>query len=131
MNLAQNQVTLIGYLGSDPEHFGEGERAGARFSLATTETFGREEERKERTDWHRIVAWNGTARACRHLARGDRLAVFGKLRTNDWTDEEGNARRTVEVQALDVHFLKVKAFAKGEPAEDEPPKKRTRRRKKA
>ena len=111
MNLVQNQVTLIGYLGKDPKALGTGEQAGMRFSLATSETFGPAENRTERTDWHTIVCWNGTAKGCQHLAQGDQVAVFGKLRNNNYTDEAGNEQRRIEVHAADIHFLKVKAFA--------------------
>lgn len=114
MNLVQNQVTLIGYLGADPTTMGEGDRAGARFDLATTERFGKGQDRKERTDWHRIVCWNGQAKSCAHLAKGDRVAVFGKLRSNSWEDSEGQRRYTVEVEARDIAFLNVKAFDRAE-----------------
>ncbi|MCP3957429.1 MAG: single-stranded DNA-binding protein [bacterium] len=110
MNQVQNQVTLIGYLGSDPEAIGNGENAGAKLNLATNEAFGRGEERKERTDWHDVVCWNGLVKSCEHLAKGDRIAVLGKLRSNSWQDQEGNARRSVEVHASDICFLRVKAF---------------------
>ncbi len=114
MNQVQNQVTLIGYLGKDPETIGKGENTGATFDLATREVFRSGEGRKDRTDWHRIVCWQGVARTCQHLAKGDRVAIFGKLRTNTWKDADGNARRAVEVHASDVHFIQVKAFAEGD-----------------
>lgn len=115
MNESQNHVSLIGYLGEDPQDLGEGERAGTSFSLATSETFGQGEEKKERTDWHRIVCWNGVATSSRYLAKGDHVAVFGKLRSNDWQDAEGNHRRSIEVHAADILFLRVRAFAEPEP----------------
>ena len=111
MNQVANQVTLIGRLGTGPELFGDGDRAGAKFDIATSEVYGRGEEKKERVDWHRIVCWGGLAQTCRHLAKGDQVAVFGKLRTNRWEDADGRARRSVEVVASDVGFLRVKSFA--------------------
>ena len=86
MNQVKNQVTLIGYLGDDPKSFGKDDRRGASFDLATNEKFG-PDEHQERTDWHRIVCWNGLANSCSPLAKGDQVAIFGKLRTNTWKDE--------------------------------------------
>ena len=63
-NRVTNQVTLIGRLGDDPTFFGENDRGAARFDLATNEVYGRGEARQERTDWHKIVCWNGPWRRC-------------------------------------------------------------------
>ena len=76
--------------------------------------YPRPKEKKKRVDWHRVVCWGGLAQTCRHLSKGDQVAVFGKLRTNRWEDAEGKARRTVEVVATDIGFLRVKSFAAGE-----------------
>ena len=108
MYKVSNQVTLIGRLGTDPKISGD-ENPRAYFSLATHEEFGRGEDRTERTDWHDIVCWRGLVKSCKHLAAGDRVAVAGKLRSQDWTDSSGHKRRSIEVQADDIVFLDVKA----------------------
>ena len=115
---ASNQVVLIGRLGDDPEFFGE-DGQGARFDLAINSSFMKDGERQERVDWPTVVCWNGLARSCRKLAKGDRVAVAGALRTRRWVDEDATNRRvfkTTEIHALDVEFLDVKSLreAKGE-----------------
>jgi single stranded DNA-binding protein len=115
---ASNQVVLIGRLGDDPEFFGE-DGQGARFDLAINSSFMKDGERQERVDWPTVVCWNGLARSCRKLAKGDRVAVAGALRTRRWVDEDATNRRvfkTTEIHALDLEFLDVKSLreAKGE-----------------
>jgi single-strand DNA-binding protein len=104
-----NQVTLIGRLGDDPTFFGE-EGQGARFDMATNESFMSGGERKQRVDWHTVVCWNGLVKSCQRLAKGDRVAVAGALRSRKWEDDDGKNRRVVEVHASSVEFLDVKAL---------------------
>jgi single-stranded DNA-binding protein len=74
MTHVTNQVTLIGNLGSDPKFFGNGENPGARFDLATNETFGSADERNQRTDWHQVICWGGlTSSASRSIGRPSAL----------------------------------------------------------
>ncbi len=116
-----NQVTLIGFLGSAPEPFTTTSGTdGARLSLATNETYTRGGERHERTDWHRITAWNGLARSCKHLGKGDQIAIRGKLRTQRWK-KDGETRTTVEVEAQEITFLRLQQQpgALSEPTEAE------------
>jgi single-stranded DNA-binding protein len=85
----------------------------------TVTSFTKDGERQERVDWPTIVCWNGLAKSCRQLAKGDRVAVAGVLRTHRWVDEDATHRRvvkTTEIHASDVEFLDVKARreAKGE-----------------
>lgn len=101
-----NQVTLIGNLGGDPEFFGDADRPGARFDLATNDSYGSGENRKERTDWHTIVCWGGLVKSCEHLGKGDKVALAGTLRSRIWEDD-GKKRRVTEVHASDLEFLKL------------------------
>ena len=105
----KNQVTLIGRLGDKPTFFGEDDRGGARFDVAVNESWGQDGERQERVDWFTVICWNGLVRSCEHLAKGDLVAVAGKLRTRDW-EHDGAKRRSVEIHAADVAFLDVKAL---------------------
>ena len=102
-----NKVILIGNLGRDPElRYTKSGSAVANFSLATTDTFTREGQREERTEWHRIVAWGKTAELCtQYLAKGRPVYVEGQLRTREWEDKEGHKRQTTEVHAQTVTFL--------------------------
>ncbi len=95
MSGSMNRVTLIGNLGADPEgHNTRDGRRIVRFSIATTETWkDRNGERQERTEWHRIVAYNGIGEiAERFLRKGSRVYVEGQLPTRKWTDAEGTER---------------------------------------
>jgi single-strand DNA-binding protein len=106
---ASNQVVLIGRLGDDPEFFGE-DGQGARFDLAINSSFMKDGERQERVDWPTVVCWNGLAKtSCQHLAKGDRVAIAGSLRSRMWEDDDGKSRRGVEVHASSVEFLNVKS----------------------
>ena len=103
-----NKVILIGNLGQDPElRYTQNGKAVTTFSIATNERFKtRDDEFRERTEWHRIVAWEGTAERCaRYLSKGNGCFVEGRLQTREWEDKEGVKRRTTEVVAQTVQFL--------------------------
>lgn len=108
MHRVINQVTLIGRLGNDPKSFGNKDRSGAKFNLATNETFGTGDDRRQKTDWHTIVCWGGLVKAAQVLTKGSLVAVAGKLRSNKFTDADGNDRWSVEVHASSIEFLDLK-----------------------
>ena len=98
-----NRVQLVGNLGNDPEV--RSTQAGKKIvtlSIATGErwTDANTGERRERTEWHRVVIFNeGLAKiAERYLTKGAKVLIEGKLATNKWTDKDGNDRYTTEVQ---------------------------------
>jgi single-strand DNA-binding protein len=101
-----NQVVLYGRLGADPEQ--KVSTSGteiARFSVATHRNIRDGDSWREETDWHRVVAFDRTARvAMDRLRRGDPVAVVGQLRQQSWTDKEGNRRKQTEVQASRICF---------------------------
>ena len=104
-----NKVILIGHLGHDPEvrYTQEGTAVG-NFRIATSEywTDRNSGERRERTEWHRIVVFGRMAENCgKYLAKGRQVFVEGRLQTREWEDKEGNRRFTTEVVALNVQFL--------------------------
>jgi single-strand DNA-binding protein len=97
-----NKVFLIGNLGKDPEV--RSSQAGDKivsFSLATSETWNDKAsgERKERTEWHRIVVFNTQIAdvAERFLKKGAKVYVEGQLQTRKWTDQDGAERYATEV----------------------------------
>ncbi|HEX5067723.1 MAG TPA: single-stranded DNA-binding protein [Myxococcota bacterium] len=103
-----NKVILIGNLGRDPElRYTQGGQAVANFTLATTERFpGKDGERQERTEWHRIVAWARTAELCaQYLSKGRSVYIEGRLQTREWENREGQKQRTTEIVAQTVQFL--------------------------
>ncbi len=103
-----NKIMLIGNLGRDPEiRYTQDGTPVANFSMATTDSYtDRGGIRQERTEWHNIVAWNRLAElAKRYLSKGRQVYVEGRLRTREWTDRDGNKRRTTEVVALQMVLL--------------------------
>ncbi len=104
-----NKVILVGNLGSDPEiRHTSGGQAVANFNLATNEqwTSKKTNERGERTEWHRIVAWGRLAEICsEYLHKGRQVYIEGRLQTRQWEDREGNKRYTTEVVAQVMQML--------------------------
>lgn len=102
-----NKVMLLGNLGRDPElRTTPGGQQVCQFSLATTETTGSGESRKEVTEWHRIVVWGKLAELCaRYLKKGRTAFIEGRIQSRDWQDKDGNKRTSVEIIASDVRFI--------------------------
>ena len=104
-----NKVMLIGNLGRDPEvRYTTGGTPVANFTMATTDRWNDpgSGERKERTEWHRIVVWGKQAEiAGEYLRKGRQVYVEGSLQTREWTDREGNKRQTTEIRAQRFQML--------------------------
>ena len=104
-----NKAILIGRLGSDPEvRYTPSGVAVANFNIATSEEWKDRDtgEKKERTEWHRIVAWSKLGEICgEYLAKGRQVYVEGRIQTRSWEDRDGNKRYTTEIVATDVQFL--------------------------
>ena len=97
-----NKVILVGNLGKDPEvrNTQDGTKI-VNLTLATSETWNDRAsgERKERTEWHRVVIFNDRVAdvAERFLKKGAKVYVEGSLQTRKWTDQSGQERYTTEV----------------------------------
>ena len=108
MNSLKNRVQLIGNLGKDPEvkSFDNGKKV-ARFTMATSDSYKKENgEKVTETQWHNIVAWNGTAGIVeKYLKKGNEVAIEGKLTSRSWEDKEGNKHYITEVVANEVLLL--------------------------
>ena len=103
-----NKVILIGNLGADPElRYTATGTAVANFRLATKEAWtGKDGNKEERTEWHRIVAWGRLGEICgEDLAKGKQVYIEGKLQTRSWEDRDGNKRYTTEVLAQTMQML--------------------------
>jgi single-strand DNA-binding protein len=103
-----NKVLLIGRLGGDPEvkTISSGQQV-ATLNIATSESWmGRDGQRQEKTEWHRVVAWGKLAELCgKYLAKGRQVYIEGRLQTRQWEDQQGNKRYTTEIVANNVQFL--------------------------
>ena len=97
-----NKVILVGNLGKDPEvrHTQSGSKI-VSFTLATSDTWNDRQsgERRERTEWHRVVIFNERAGdvAERFLRKGRKVYIEGELRTRKWTGQDGQEHYTTEV----------------------------------
>ncbi|MFZ1983462.1 MAG: single-stranded DNA-binding protein [Desulfatitalea sp.] len=117
-----NKVILVGNLGQDPEirYMADG-TAVANFSIATSETWKDKQsgEKKERTEWHRVVAWRTLGEICgKYLSKGRQVYIEGKLQTRSW-EKDGVTRYTTEIVASDVQFIggnRDESAGRGRPA---------------
>ncbi len=106
---------LIGNVGRDPEvRYLDGQGGNAKvaqFTLATTERYrDRNNELRENTEWHNIVAWRGNADVCeKYVRKGTQLYIEGRIRTRSWDDQTGNKRYTTEIIADTVQLLGKKS----------------------
>src|SRR3989344_8999182 len=103
-----NKVTLIGNLTRDPElRYTPTGAAVCTIGLATNRAWTTEAgEKKEETEFHRIIAWNKLAELCSQLlTKGRKIYIEGRLRTNSWTAADGTQRTTTEVVIEDMIIL--------------------------
>ena len=97
-----NKVILVGNLGRDPEvkSMQDG-RSMVNMSIATSENWRDRQsgERKERTEWHRVVIFNEKLAevAQKFVRKGSKVYIEGQLTTRNWTDQGGQERFTTEV----------------------------------
>ncbi|MBI2504301.1 MAG: single-stranded DNA-binding protein [Candidatus Latescibacteria bacterium] len=111
-----NKVILLGNLGADPEiRFTPAGTQVVTVSLATSDNWtDKNGERRERTEWHRLVLWRRLAEiAGQYLRRGSKVYVEGKLQTRSWEDVKGQRHYMTEVVVSDLQMLD----APGSPAE--------------
>ncbi len=123
MSRSLNKVSLIGNLGQDPEvrSIANGGRV-ANFSLATSRQWsGQGGDKQEKTEWHRIVAWNGKSGASgladlveKYVKKGDKLYVEGRIEYRSWQDKDGQTRYTTEIIANEIILLGGRGGAGGE-----------------
>ena len=104
-----NKVIIVGNLGNDPEMrtMPNGE-AVANISVATSESWTDKNtgERREVTEWHRIVFYRRQAEvAGQYLRKGSKVYVEGRLRTRKWQDQNGQDRYTTEIQGDVLQML--------------------------
>jgi single-strand DNA-binding protein len=114
-----NKVILVGRLGRDPElKYTPSGAPVATFSLATDESFkDRTGEKQERTEWHKIVAWNKLAEICgEYLTKGKLIYIEGSIRSKQWQDQAGNKRTSYEIIANQMQMLGSKGDSERAPS---------------
>ncbi len=109
-----NRVILVGNLGRDAElRYTPGGAPVATLSLATTEVFkDKEGQRKEQTEWHRVIVWGKTAESLNeYLTKGKQIYVEGRLQTRKWEEkgaepgDKPTTRYTTEIKADRIVLL--------------------------
>lgn len=103
-----NRVQLIGNLTRDPElRYTPNGSAVCSFSLATNRSWTTDTgEKKEESEFHRIVAWNKLAELCsQFLIKGRKVYVEGRLSTRNWQAQDGTQRSTTEIVIDDMILL--------------------------
>ncbi|MEK6627574.1 MAG: single-stranded DNA-binding protein [Bdellovibrionota bacterium] len=102
-----NKVIIIGRLGQDPEMkaIGQGTTV-TRLNVATSENWtGKDGQKQERTEWHRVVVWGKLAEICgKYLAKGRQVYVEGRLQTSSY-EKNGVKMYSTEIVATTVQFL--------------------------
>ncbi len=104
MNSLRNRVQLIGRLGNDPEirNLEKGSKM-ARLSLATNDTYYKDGQKTEETQWHNLVVWGRLSEVCeKHLKKGKEIAIEGKLQYRSWKDMEGRTRTNLEITVISM-----------------------------
>ena len=104
-----NHIALMGRLTHDPElRRTRNDIPVCSFSLACDRDYKSQDGDKE-TDFIDIVAWRGTAElVAKYLTKGRMTGVEGRLQLRDWTDKNGNKRRSAEILADRVYFVDAK-----------------------
>ncbi len=112
-DMSVNKVILIGNVGKDPDvrHL-DRNVVVANMVLATTErayTLQNGTQVPERTEWHNIVLWGGLAEVAeKYVHKGDRIYIEGKIRTNNYEDQNGIRRYRTEILAETMEMLSTK-----------------------
>lgn len=106
-----NKAILIGRLGKDPEiRYTQDGKAVANFTVATNEEWRDKNtgEKKERTEWHRVVAFGKLGEICgEYLSKGRLVYIEGRLQTRSY-EQDGVTKYTTEIVANDMQMLEAK-----------------------
>ena len=98
----------MGRLGQDPElRYTQTQMPVTTLNVATSEyKMGKDGQRQEMTEWHRIVVWGKQAENCnKYLKKGRAVFVEGKIQTRSWDDSSGQKRYATEIVATNVQFM--------------------------
>ena len=101
-----NHITIMGRLTRDPElRYTQSQTPVASFTLAVDRDFASRDGGERQTDFIDCVAWRQTGEfVSKYFTKGSMAVVAGRLQIRDWTDRDGNKRRTAEVVAENVYF---------------------------
>ncbi len=104
-----NKAIIVGNLGRDPEmRYMQDGTPVANLNIATSDEWKDKNtgEKRERTEWHRVVAFRRLAEICgQYLSKGRQVYIEGKIQTREWQDKDGNRRWTTEIVAQTMQML--------------------------
>ncbi|HSL20714.1 MAG TPA: single-stranded DNA-binding protein [Vicinamibacterales bacterium] len=118
-----NKVILVGNLGRDAElRYTPGGAPVAKVSVATTEVWNdKSGQKQEKTEWHSVDIWGKQAESLsEYLVKGKQVYIEGRLQTREWTDKDGNKRKTTDIRADRVVLLGGGGGGRGSYARTEP-----------
>ena len=123
MSGSVNKVILVGRLTRDPEARETGGGTIARLGLATNESWtDRNGQKQERTEFHNITAFGPLADTCaRYLSKGRQIYVEGSLQTDEYTDRDGNQRKSTGIKAKSIQFLSGGEQSQNQPRQSQRP----------
>ena len=103
-----NKVLLLGNLGNDPELKATAQSHVCSFSLATTESWTKDGQKQEQTEWHFITVWGKLAEHCAaYLKKGSKALVEGSIKNESYV-KNGEKKYTTKIVAQKVVFLDTK-----------------------
>lgn len=103
-----NKVQLLGRLGQDVDikYSQSSGSAIANFSLATSESYKKDDKWLEQTEWHKIIVFGSKAENCsKFLKKGSLVFLEGRLQTRTYKDKNGNEKHVTEIIANEIKFL--------------------------
>ncbi|ADG24318.1 single-stranded DNA-binding protein [Legionella pneumophila] len=108
MTASLNRVQLIGNLGADPKSIaGKDGQSFVTTTLATNESFKQNDEWQTRVEWHQLVLFGKLTKVTEYLKKGSQVYLEGKLRSNQWTDNEGKARQALSIVVSHIQLLSL------------------------
>lgn len=101
-----NHITIMGRLTRDPDlRYTQSQTPVTSFTLAVDRDYSSKDTGEKQTDFIDCVAWRSTAEfVSKYFSKGRMAVVSGRLQLRDWTDKDGNKRRSAEVVAENVYF---------------------------
>jgi single-strand DNA-binding protein len=102
-----NKVILVGRVGKDPEvRYLDNNVPVAKFSLATSESYKKDGQKVETTEWHNIVLWRGLAEVAeKYVRKGTLLYIEGKIKSRNWEDKDGKKHYATDIVGDNMTML--------------------------
>jgi len=105
-----NKVILVGNVGKDPEvRYLDNKMVVAKFSLATSDSFKKDGQKVDTTEWHNIVIWNKLAEIVeKYVRKGSKLYLEGRIKSRTWEDKDGKKNYATDIVCDQMTMLDSK-----------------------